>query len=82
MRDQATAVLDRVDELNVGQGMLEAYLYGRGDLGSGELGGALEYGHRLSPAWSAMLRGSLGYGWGVAPGLSWSALAGLRGTFR
>ena len=78
MRDTARAELDRIDEIKVGAGMLEAFAFGRGDLDSGSIGGALEYGHRLSPSWSAFARGEIGYHYGDDAGLGYEGLAGLR----
>ena len=81
MRREATRQLDRIDQLRVGQGMLEAYAFGSGDFDSGSVGGALDYSHRVSESVSLFANGSLGYGWGIAPGLGWRAGAGLRGHF-
>ena len=80
MRDLARTSLDRVDELAVGQGMLEAYAFGRGGLDHGQVGAGLDYSHRIRKNLSAFANGELGYGWGLNPGLGWKALTGLRWT--
>ena len=78
MRDLANSELDQIDRLRVGQGMLEAYAFGRGDLRSGMLGGALEYGHRVTPELSLFGRGEIGWRYGLDRGLGWQALLGAR----
>ena len=79
MRDMANSELDRIDRLRVGQGMLEAYAFGRGDLyGGGEIGGALEYGHRVTHGLSLYGGGEIGYRYGLDSGLGWQALLGAR----
>lgn len=82
MRGLVRAELDRVDDLEVGSGMLEAFAFGRGDLHSGMIGGALEYGHRISPNASLFGRGEVGYRYGAQRGLGYEALAGLRVRFK
>lgn len=81
MREAARTELDRVDELRVGQGMLEAYAFGRGSLSAGTVGGALDYSHRLSEGLSTFAHGELGYSYGDRAGLGFEALAGLRGRW-
>ncbi len=81
MRQEATRQLDRIDRLRVGQGMLEAFAFGRGDFVNGIAGGALDYSHRLSTSLSAFGRGEVGYNWGERQGLSWEAMAGVRGRW-
>jgi hypothetical protein len=81
MRDTARAELDRVESLKVGQGMLEAYAFGRGDLSDGVAGAALDYGHRLSRSLSVFGHAEAGYRWGDSKGLGWEAMAGVRGRW-
>ena len=87
MRERADAQLDRIDKLKPGQGSVDAFLFGEGDLDGGKLGAALEYEHRLNEAFSAFGKGSLGYHYGNRPGipdssrLGWDVLAGVRGRF-
>ena len=81
MRDLARSELDRIDKLMRGQGMLEAYMFGRGNFQSGSVGGAIDYGHRLSPSWSVFGHGEVAHYWGEQTGLGWSAMAGIRGRF-
>ena len=81
MRDLARAELDRIDELAVGDGLLEAFAFGRGDLRSGMLGGAMEYGHRVTEGLSIFGRGELGYRYGHDRGLAWAAVLGGRLRF-
>lgn len=78
MRQEATRQLDRIDLLKPGQGQLDAHLFGRGDLTSGQIGGALDYGHRISDEWSAFANAEIGYGYGQDHGLMWQALTGVR----
>lgn len=78
MRQEATRQLDRIDLLDVGQGQLDAYAFGRGDLNSGQVGGVLDYGHRLSEEWSAFADAKIGYGYGREHGLMYEALTGIR----
>lgn len=73
--------LDRVDRLEVGRGMLEAYAFGRGDLDQGSAGAGLDYSHRLSEDLSAFASGEICYHWGNRRGLEFSALTGLRMRF-
>jgi len=81
MREEVDAGLDRVDALPVGRGFLDAYLYGQGDMRSGQLGAALGYSHRVSEHVSVFADGSLWHDWGERTGLGWRALAGVRGKF-
>lgn len=81
MRDLTQTQLDRVDELAVGAGMLEAYAFGRGTLDLGQVGAGVDYSHRLSEGLSAFANGEIGYDWGNREGLGWRALTGLRWRF-
>ncbi len=81
MRDTARAKLDRIDKLRVKQGMLEAFVFGRGDLHGGSAGAALDYGHRISENFSAFARGEVGPHWGDKTGLGWETTMGIRGRF-
>jgi hypothetical protein len=81
MRDLADEGLDRADTLEVGTGLLKVYAFGRGDFDIGEVGGGLDYSHRLTTGLSAFANGEIGYGWGRSNPLGWKALAGLRWQF-
>lgn len=81
MRDVASKELDRIDGLKSGQGMLEAFLFGRGDLHDGMGGGAVEYGHRLNKRDSIFGRAEAGYRYGADPGFGYGVHAGWRRTF-
>ena len=81
MRRESNVQLDRVDELDVGAGMLEAFAFGRGTLDAGMVGAGVDYSHRLTRGLSAFARGEVGYSYGSESGLGWKALAGLRGRF-
>ncbi len=81
MRDLARAELDRIDKLNPGQGMLEAFLFMRGDLVNGMGGAAVEYGHKLTAQDSLFGRAEAGYRYGADAGFGYSATAGWRHTF-
>ena len=81
MRQEATRQLDRIDRMKVGQGMLEAFVFGRGDLESGMLGGAVEYGHRITGQTSLFSRAEAGYRYGIDPGLGYNATFGGRWRF-
>lgn len=80
MRNEVTKELDRIDKLTSGSGSLEAFAFANwSELDRGSVGGALEYGHRLSPAWSAFARGEINYLYGDdRPGLGYAALLGMR----
>lgn len=79
MREAAREELDRIDKLDPGQGQLDAYLFGTGDLNAGLVGGGLDYSHRLSNSWSALVRGTAGYRYGDEYGMQFDALAAIRG---
>lgn len=81
MRDLARTELDRIDKLKPGQGMLEAFLFGRGDLVNGMGGGALEYGHRLNLNTSLFARAEAGYRYGADSGFGYNATVGGRWRF-
>ena len=81
MRDLARAELDRIDLLPVGAGRLEAFAFGRGDAHSGMIGGAVEYGHRVTRRASLFGRAEAGYRYGPESGFAWEALLGGRVTF-
>ena len=81
MRDLVSKELDRVDELGVGAGRLDLFGFMRGDLHSGMLGGALEYGHRVTPRASLFARAEAGYRYGEGRGFAYSGLFGGRVTF-
>jgi len=78
MRGEAHKQLDRIEQLEPGRGMLEAYMLGRGGLRSGFVGGALDYSHRLDKSLSAFAQAEAGYRYGNSPGLEYKAMAGLR----
>lgn len=80
MRSEARTELDRIEQLEVGTGMLEAYAFGRGGLHSGIVGGALDYSHRIDKSLSAFAQAEAGYRYGSGAGLEYEALAGLRWT--
>lgn len=80
MRD-ASDELDRIDKLKPGQGMLEAFLFGRGDLVNGMGGAAVEYGHRLNRSTSLFARAEAGYRYGLDPGFGYNATVGGRWRF-
>lgn len=61
--------------------MIEAFAFGRGDLDGGMLGGAVEYGHRVTEDLSIFGRGELGYRYGADRGLAWEALLGGKLMF-
>lgn len=81
MRSEATRTLDRIDALPVGRGLLEGYLFGRGDLDSGHAGLGLDYGHRVSVRSSVFARATAGYQYGAESGVVVDALAGWRMRF-
>ena len=81
MRDDIAAGLDKADKLDVGAGSLDAFMWGRGDLDSGAAGVGVDYSHRISEMLSAFAQGQAGYRYGVAPGVEFSALGGLRWRF-
>lgn len=81
MRGEARKELDRIERLKPGQGVLEAYGYGRGGLDFGQVGGGVDYSHRVTDDLSAFLRGEAGYQYGAESGLHYSALGGLRLRF-
>lgn len=79
MRDAARESLSRIDSLRPGQGMLDAYLYGRGTLGRGSAGAGVDYSHRISESLSAFAQAEAGYQWDdETSGLAWQALTGVR----
>ena len=78
MRYLARVELDRIDELEVGDGLLEAFAFGRGDRHGGMLGGAVEYGHRVTDDLSLFGRVEAGYRYGDNRGFAWEALLGGR----
>lgn len=73
--------LDAVEKLAPGRGQLDLGAFVRGNGGGGVAGGALDYQHRLNPSTALFGNGSVGYGWGATPGLSYEATAGLRMRF-
>lgn len=81
MRDLARTELDRIDKLKPGQGMLEAFLFGRGDLVNGIGGAALDYGHRVAENGSVFGRAEAGYRYGENSGLGYNATFGGRWRF-
>lgn len=86
MRGEARKELDRIEQLQPGEGVLESYAFVRGrggpfDFHHGIAGGGLDYSHRISDSWSAFLRGEVGYRYGNNSGLEYTALGGLRLRF-
>lgn len=81
MRGLAKNELDRVDKLAIGTGMLEAYVFGNGNLKAGSAGVAVDYGHRVSKALSLFGRAELGYRYGSRQRLGYEAIGGIRVTF-
>ena len=81
MRGDARDELDRIEKLDAGRGMLEAYAFGRGNLSGGSVGGAIDYSHRLNESLSAVAQAEMAYRYGPSYGLEYRALGGLRWRF-
>jgi hypothetical protein len=78
MRQEVAQSLDRIESLRPGQGLFDAYLYGTGNLHSGQIGAGVEYGHRINDSWSAFADAKVGYQYGDQHGLMYQALTGVR----
>lgn len=81
MRETTREELERIERLKPGTGALNAYLFGRGTLDSGAIGGGLDYSHRVNESLSAFAKAEAGYSYGDEREAFYEGLAGLRLRF-